>query len=70
MTPTNTATDPRQRAGEFEQRLRAIESELRRDGAQGNDPKAQALFETLAEVLGGAVKALDDYRNRREPAWR
>ena len=70
MTPTNTTNDPRQFAGQIEDRLRVIESELRRDGAQGNDPKAQALFETLAEVLGGAAKALDDYRNRNEPAWR
>ncbi len=70
MTPANTTTDPRLRAGEFEQRLRAIQSELRQDAAQNSDASAQALFETLAEVLGGAVKALDDYRNRREPAWK
>lgn len=70
MTQANTATDPRQRAGEYEQRLRALQSELHQDGAQSRDPKAQALFETLSEVLGGAVKALDDYRDQREPAWR
>ncbi len=69
MTSANAATGPRQRAGEFEQRLRAIQSELRQDGAQSGDPKSQALFETLAEVLGGAVKALDDYRKGSEPAW-
>ncbi len=34
-----------------------------------SDPKAQALFETVAEVLGGAMKALEDYQKRSEPAW-
>lgn len=70
MTSANTAADPRRQAEQFENRLRALEAELRQDGAQGGDPKAQALFETLAEVLGGAAKALDDYRQRSEPAWR
>jgi hypothetical protein len=35
-----------------------------------NDPQAQALFETIAEVLGGARKALNDYEARNEPAWK
>jgi len=28
------------------------------------------MFETAAEVLGGLVKALQDYEKRTEPAWR
>ena len=34
-----------------------------------SDTRAQALFETLAEVLGGALKALDDYQNASERVW-
>ncbi len=45
------------------------QQECRADIGRINDPKAQALFETLAEVLGGAMKALNDFQARNEPAW-
>jgi hypothetical protein len=35
-----------------------------------SDPKAQALFETTAEVLNGLVKAFDDYEQKNEAAWK
>jgi len=35
-----------------------------------DDPKAQALFETVREVVNGAVKALEDYEQQREAVWR
>jgi hypothetical protein len=35
-----------------------------------SDPKAQALFETTAEVLKGLVKAFDDFEQKREQAWK
>jgi hypothetical protein len=69
MFQANTANDFRQRAEELEGRLRDLQSELRVGSRQAEDPKAQALFETLAEVLGGAMKALDDYRTHSEPVW-
>ena len=31
--------------------------------------ESPALFETVAEVLGGAMKALEHYQKGREPAW-
>ena len=34
------------------------------------DPKAQALFETTAEVLDGLWKAYDDFERKNETAWR
>lgn len=40
------------------------------NAADADDPKAQALFETTAEVLQGLCKAYDDYAQRREQAWR
>jgi hypothetical protein len=66
---TTTTGNPRQRAAELAGRMRDLQSELRVGSRQAGDPKAQALFETLAEVLGGTMQALDDYRDRREPAW-
>jgi hypothetical protein len=33
-------------------------------------PKAQALFETTAEVLKGLVKAFDVFEEKREEAWK
>jgi hypothetical protein len=35
-----------------------------------SDPKAQALFETTAEVLKGLVKAYDDFEQKQEVAWK
>lgn len=34
------------------------------------DPKAQALFETTAEVAEGLVRAYDHFEQKSEPAWR
>ena len=43
---------------------------LREDTARVNDPKAQAMFETTAEVLMGLRKAFEDYEQRNELAWK
>ena len=43
---------------------------LREDVGKVTEPKAQALFETSAEVLTGLVKAFDDYEKKSEAAWR
>ena len=43
---------------------------LREDVGKVMEPKAQALFETSAEVLTGLVKAFDDYEKKSEEAWR
>ena len=58
-----------QHAGRIAQMLQQAQQECRADIGRVSDPKAQALFETVAEVLGGAMKALEDYQNRSEPAW-
>ena len=50
--------------------MREIVVHLREDVGKVTDPKAQALFETAAEVLTGLVKAFDDYENKSEAAWR
>ena len=51
-------------------RMRQLIEHLREDVGKVTEPKAQALFETSAEVLTGLVKAFDDYEKRSEEAWR
>jgi hypothetical protein len=42
----------------------------REDEPKVNEPKAQVLIETSAQVLIGLRKAFDDYEQRNEQAWR
>jgi hypothetical protein len=51
-------------------RMRQLIEHLREDVGKVTEPKAQALFETSAEVLTGLVKAFDDYEKKNEAAWR
>ena len=51
-------------------RMRQLIDHLRKDVEKVPEPKAQALFETSAEVLTGLVKAFDDYEKGSEAAWR
>ena len=51
-------------------RMRRLIDHLRKDVGKIREPKAQALFETSAEVLTGLVKAFKDYEKKGEEAWR
>jgi hypothetical protein len=51
-------------------RMRQLIEHLREDVGKVTEPKAQALFETSAEVLTGLVKAFEDYEKKSEAAWR
>ncbi len=44
-------------------------SQVRSDLKSCQEPKAQALFETTAEVLLGLRRAFDDYKRTGEEAW-
>jgi hypothetical protein len=50
--------------------MQELISHLRKDAREVTEPKAQALFETSAEVLTGLVKAFADYETQSEEAWR
>ena len=50
--------------------MRQIINNLREDVGKVTEPKAQALFETSAEVITGLIKAFDDYEKKSEAAWR
>lgn len=43
---------------------------MRESTRESTDPKAQALFETTAEVLQGVIKAFEHYEAKTESAWR
>jgi hypothetical protein len=51
-------------------RMGQLIKHLREDVGKITEPKAQALFETSAEVLTGLVKAFDDYEKKSETAWK
>lgn len=66
---TEATTDPQYHIANIRNMLREAQSHARGDVEQVDDPKARALFETTAEVLGGLIKAYDDYELGAR-AWR
>jgi hypothetical protein len=62
--------DPRQHSEHIKQLLRAAANHAREDVHKVSDPRAQALFETAAETLGGLLKAFNDFEEKREEAWK
>ena len=70
-TETQTAhSDPMAHARHLTMRLQDIRDRFREDLDKIEDPRAQILFETTAEVLGGLIKALTDFQSKNESAWR
>ena len=66
----SSKTNPIHHTQKIKARMRQLIEHLREDVGKVTEPKAQALFETSAEVLTGLVKALDDYEHKSEKAWR
>jgi hypothetical protein len=62
-------SDPRRHTIKTRDRLRDLAEHLRGDVEKVDDPRAQALFETAAEVLLGLEKAFADYESKSEAAW-
>ena len=63
-------TDPRHHTAKLKGMLTDVINHARGDVNKIEDPKAQALFETTAEVLIGLRKAFDDFEQQSEDAWR
>jgi hypothetical protein len=53
--------DPRHHTIEIRGMLNDAIEHLREDVGTISDPRGRALFETTAEVLGGPVRACEDY---------
>ncbi len=70
MQKTEANMTPGEHAQRIASMLQQAQQECRADIERIDDPKAQALFETIDEVLGGTMRALEHYRARNEPAWR
>jgi hypothetical protein len=62
--------DPRHHTLKLKQMLNDTADHARRDVSKVQDPNAQALFETTAEVLKGLVVAFDDFEQKRGEAWK
>jgi ElaB/YqjD/DUF883 family membrane-anchored ribosome-binding protein len=62
--------DPRRHSKNLRQMLTETIDHALRGVADVSDPKAQALFETTAEVLIGIRKAFEDFERRNEQAWK
>jgi hypothetical protein len=70
MTQSETESpDPRIHARNIRAELHELVEHLRRDVERVEDPRAQALFETSAEVVLGLEKAFSDFEQGNEPAW-
>jgi hypothetical protein len=63
-------SDPLHHTLKVKRMLNPIIEHLRKDVEILTEPKAQALFETSAEVLDALVRTLDHYEQKTERAWR
>ena len=63
-------SDPRHHTIKIKGMLQDSIEHIRSDIAKVPDARAEALFETSAEVLSGLVKAFDDFEKRNEKAWK
>jgi hypothetical protein len=69
-TQTLPASDPNVHARNIQQMLGDVIDHLRADINQVREPKAQALFETSAEVLTGLRTAFEHYQAGTEKGMR
>ena len=61
--------DPTQHAANIGNGLQELIEHLRQDIKRVDEPKAQALFETSAEVLKGLQQAFAHYEKKSEEVW-
>ena len=69
MQKTEANMTPQEHAQHIANMLQQVQQECRADIERIDDPKAQALFETAAEVAGGLLKAFEHYQAGSESAW-
>lgn len=62
-------SDPRRHTAKLREMLTEVAEHAREDILKIDEPKAQALFETTAEVCQGLATAFDHYDRQYEPAW-
>jgi len=67
---TSSRSETLHHTQKLSRQMRELIEHLRADVAKVTDPKAQAMFETSAEVMLGLVKAFADYEQKTEAAWK
>jgi hypothetical protein len=67
---TALTTDTRSAFQTTTDALDQLIQQVRANGKNAGEPKAEALFETTAEVLIGLRKAYEDYLGGKEAAWK
>jgi len=67
---TIASKDPRAHAANVRKEFRELIEHLRGDINKIDEPKAQALFETAAEVISGLDMAFKHYEEKSEEAWK
>jgi hypothetical protein len=67
---TIASKDPRAHTANVRKEFGKLIGHLRGDINKIDEPKAQALFETTAEVIGGLDTAFKHYEEKREKAWK
>lgn len=67
---TYAETDPRHHTIKIKDMLNEVINHVREDVTKVSEPKAEALFETTAEVLKGLITAYTHYETKAEEAFR
>lgn len=67
---TIASNDPRAHTANVRKEFRQLIDHLRSDIDKISEPKAQALFETTAEVISGLDTAFKHYEEKSENAWK
>jgi hypothetical protein len=67
---TYAESDPHHHTTNVGAQLTELADHLREDVNKVSEPKAQALFETAAEVLNGLARAFEHYNTAEEPGMR
>lgn len=68
--PNYPEADPRYHTQIIQTELQTLIDHLRQGIQKVDEPRAQALFETSAEVLTGLKTAYAHYEQKSEAAWR
>ena len=67
---TTTSRNPLEYTANIKEEFIKLREHLREDVDKVDDPKAKALFEVSAEVIGGLQKAFNDFEKKNESAWK
>lgn len=66
----NSDSNPQTHTQKIKSEMDTLIEDLRAGVEDVDDPHAEALFETAAEVIGGLKTAFEHYENKSESAWR